>query len=54
MPAAGDRADGRLESALESAELVTGIYRATAGRANLMTTACDELVKSPDLRERVI
>jgi hypothetical protein len=38
----------------ESTELVTGIYRATAGRANLMTTACDELIKSLTRSERVI
>jgi hypothetical protein len=38
----------------EAPELATQIYRATAGRANLMTTACDEIIKSLTWRERVI
>jgi hypothetical protein len=38
----------------ESTELVTEIYRATTGRANLMTTACDELIKSLTQEARVI
>jgi hypothetical protein len=38
----------------EAPELATQIYRATAGSANLMTTACDEIIKSLTWRERVI
>jgi hypothetical protein len=38
----------------ESPELVTAIYRATAGRANLMVVACDEIIKMLDREERVI
>jgi hypothetical protein len=38
----------------EEPGLVTEIFRATAGRANLMTTACDEIIKSLSHRERTI
>jgi hypothetical protein len=38
----------------EASDLVTEIYKSTAGRANLMTTACDEIIKSLDRRERTI
>jgi hypothetical protein len=43
-----------LNLAYEKPELVAEIYRATAGRANLMVTACDEIIKSLTPRERTI
>jgi WD40 repeat protein len=38
----------------ESPLLVTGIYRATAGRANLMTIVCAEIINSLAQRDRMI
>ena len=43
-----------LNLAYESPDLVTRIYRATAGRANLMTTACDQIIKLLSHEERAI
>jgi hypothetical protein len=38
----------------ESPDLITRIYRATAGRANLMTTVCDQLIKQRPDKDRTI
>src|SRR5262249_52069682 len=38
----------------EAPELITQIYQATAGRANLMTTVCDQLIRELSDKDRII